>query len=147
MVAELTPEKLEEYKERFEEISRIIDLWGRLLEMRPLSTTELNLSAGAGTNDLEFDRVKPGRVFIVYDFAAWDDTSSPTRIRLGFYNGRRNQWHRNQPAPIISESVYLSGPLILWEGMYMVARIEGATSGDDLYATVNGYEILLGPRW
>lgn len=144
---ELTEEQKQDLLEKIGNALKVIDLLGRFLDIRTITPEEINLAATAGTNDLKFDRVQPGRIQVITDFAAFDDTSSPTRVRLGYYNGHREQWHQGVPAPLTSEAVRFSGQLVLFEGQYPIARFEGATSGDDLYAFINGFEILVGPRW
>lgn len=102
---------------------------------------EINMAAADGTNDLKFEQVKQGRALMLNHLSGYDDTSSPTRIRVGYWNGHRFNWLNTQPAPLISEVVGHSARVRLREGMYPIVRFEGATSGDDIYAALNGYWI------
>lgn len=102
---------------------------------------EINLAASTGTNNLQFETVKVGRILIITHLSGYDDTSSPTKVRVGYWNGHRLNWLRCIPAPLISETVEFNGIVYLREGMYPIIRFEGTTSGDDLYATLNGYWI------
>jgi len=102
---------------------------------------DVNMSAATGTNDLKFEQVKAGRKFVMTHLSGYDDTSSPTKLRVGYWNDHRLNWLKTIPAPLISETVEYNGRVYLREGMYPIVRFEGATSGDDLYATLNGYWI------
>lgn len=104
---------------------------------------DVNLSASSGTNNFTFEQVKAGRVLVLEHISGYDDTSSPTRIRVGYYNGHRLNWLKTTPAPLISETVAFDGRVLLREGMYPIVRIEGATSGDDIYACLNGYYLKI----
>lgn len=133
-MAELTEEQIKEVVEAAELIIKSLDESMRADE-------EINLAADTGTNDLKFEQVKPGRELVLHHLSGYDDTSSPTKLRVGYWNGHRNNWLVSQPAPLISETVGISAGLHLREGMYAIVRFEGATSGDDLYAALNGYWI------
>ena len=111
------------------------------LDMSMRADDELNLSATGNTDDLKFEQVKAGRLMILEHLSGYDDTSAPTRIRVGYWNGHRLTWLNTQPAPIASETVGHSARVLLREGMYPIVRFEGATALDDLYATLNGYWI------
>ncbi len=120
-------------------LERAADLVIQHLDESMRADDELNMAAGTGTNDLKFKTVAPGRLLILGHLSGYDDTSSPTRIRVGYWNGHRLNWLKTQPAPILSETVEHNGRVLLREGMYPIVRFEGATSGDDIYATLNGH--------
>ena len=101
----------------------------------------VNLAADEGSNDLVFPRVKSGRVLVLEHLSGYNDTSSPTRVKVGYYNGHGYNWFKTVPAPIASETVEHNGRLLLREGMYPVVRFEGCTANDDIYAMLNGYTI------
>lgn len=119
-----------------------LTLLTRALDESMRADSAINLAAASGTNDLVFEQVKPGRVLIVEYLSAWDDTSGATRIRLGYRHMATDYWVKTVPAPLTTESVNLDSPLRLREGMAPIARIEGATSGDDIYANLIGYWIV-----
>jgi len=102
---------------------------------------EINLAATTSDEDLKFETVKPGRVLMLEALYGADDISSPTRIRVGYWNGHRYNWFLTQPAPLTTETVLFSGRVRLREGMYAIVRFEGCTDGDDIYAALNGYWI------
>ncbi len=102
---------------------------------------ERNLTAGSGTNDLLFERVPDGKVLVIEHLSGRDDTSAPTRIRIGYKVLNTFHTLRCVVAPLTTESVELLQELRLREGMMPVVRIEGATSGDDLYGQLLGYWI------
>lgn len=133
-MVELTEEQIKVVVEAAKLITQALNI-----SMR--ADQDKNLSASTGNNDLEFESVKSGRVMIVESLSVRDDTSSPTRIRLGYKQLGINHWLRTVPAPLATESVDLLVPMRLREGMAPIARVEGATSGDDLYANLTGYWI------
>lgn len=120
---------------------RAAELIIRTLDESMRVDDELNMVASSGTNDLKFEQIKPGRELMLQHLSGYDDTSAPTRIRVGYWNGHRLNWLNTQPAPLTTEVVGYNGSLRLREGMYPIVRFEGATSGDDLYAALNGYWI------
>ena len=131
-MAEFTPEQ----------IAALVDaalLQKRALDRSMRADDEINLAADSGTNDLKFEQVKSGRVLVVEHLSGFDDTTSITRIRVGYWNGHRLNWLNAALAPGIGVPVVHNQEVRLREGMYPVVRFEGATSGDDLYATLNGY--------
>lgn len=131
-MAELTEEQTKEVVAASELINRSLDE-----SMR--ADDDLDIEATAGTNDLQFETVKPRRVLIIEHFSAYNEISACTRIRLGYFNGHRINWLETQPAPLVTETVVLTGPLRLREGMYLIARLEGCTLHDDIHAALNGY--------
>ena len=133
-MAELNEEQIKEVVEAAKLITRALDE-----SMR--ADDELQMVAVGTTDDLKFEQVKPGRTLVVEALVGEDTTSSPTRIRVGYWNGHRYNWFVTQPAPLATESVFFSGKLRLREGMYPIVRFETATEGDDLYAALNGYWI------
>ncbi len=120
---------------------RAAELIVRALDESMRVDDEVNMVADSGTNNLKFETVKTGRELVLHHLSGYDDTSSPTRIRVGYWNGHGYNWLATQPAPLVSESVGISVGVHLREGMYPIIRFEGATSGDDLYASLNGYWI------
>lgn len=128
-------------QEQIAKLERVADLIIRSLDESMRADDEINLAAAAGTNDLQFETVRPGRLMVIEHLSGYDDTSAPTRTRVGYWNGHRLNWLNSQPAPLATESVVYNGRVLLREGMYPIVRFEGATSGDDLYAALNGYWI------
>ncbi len=116
-------------------------LAARELDKSYRADTVVNLVAGTGTNDMEFERVKDGRVLVIEHLSGRNDTSAPTRIRLGYNVMGTFHTLRCVVAPLTTESVEMLQEVRLREGMMPVVRVEGATSGDDLYALLLGYWI------
>jgi len=114
---------------------------GRALDESMRADDEKNLEGGSGSNDLEFERVKAGRVLVIENLSGYNNTSGSTRIRIGYKQLDSYTWKKVLPAPLATETAELLGPLRLREGMMPVVRFEGCQSGDDLYATLNGYWI------
>lgn len=109
------------------------------MERYPYYEEVVDLSGDAGTNTKTWDRVKAGWQLTITHMSAFDATSAPTRIKLGFNNGRVDVYPKIQPAPLTYETVEFNGEIILREGMYPKVVWDGVTSGDDLYALVLGY--------
>ncbi len=128
-------------EEQVKKLVKAAELIVQTLDISLRADDEINLSADDGTNDLKFEWIKAGRVLVLEHLSGHDDTSAPTRIRVGYWNGHRLNWLKTQPAPIASETVGYSARVFLREGMYAIIRFEGTTGGDDLYATLNGYWI------
>jgi len=126
-------------EEQIDRLLRAADLLANSLDESMRADDDLDMSGGTGTNSMKFEQVKAGRILVLEHLSGYDDTSSPTRIRVGYWNGHRLNWLRTQPAPILSETVEHNGRVLLREGMYPIVRFEGVTSGDDLYATLNGF--------
>lgn len=133
-MAELNEEQINKVVQAAELISRCLDGIMRIDE-------EINLAASSGTNNLKFDQVESGRELVLRHLSGYNDTSSPTKLRVGYWNGHGYNWLTTQPAPLVSETVGISASVHLREGMYPIVRFEGCTSGDDLYAALNGYWI------
>lgn len=125
-----------------EDVKQIVSAANKLekyLRKHPRYLEEVDLSGSAGTNTKAWDRVKTGRLLHITHMSAYDATSSPTRIRLGYNNVRRDVYPKIQPAPLTYETVEFNGELLLREGMYPQVVWDGVTSGDDLYAIVLGW--------
>jgi len=122
-----------------ETIDRAAELIVQALDDSFRIEDQTNMIAGAGTNDLEFGQIDPGRSMVVTHLSGYNDVSACTRIRVGYYNRHRIVWTRTVPAPLITETVEFNGRIRLSEGMYPVVRFEGCTADDDIYATLNGY--------
>lgn len=101
----------------------------------------LNLTHDGVSTDLAFERVKPGRELLLEFLSGYNATSACTRIRVGYWNGHRYNWLNTQPAPLVTETVSISGRIHIREGMWPVIRFEGGANGDDIYAALNGYWI------
>lgn len=131
-MAEFTPEQIIALVEA-------AALQRRCLDHSMRADDEINLSADSGTNDLKFETIKSGRMLVLQHLSGYDDSNNPTRVRVGYWNGHRLNWLNAALAPGIGVPVVHNQEVRLREGMYPVVRFEGATSGDDLYATLNGY--------
>ena len=125
----------------YERMDRAAELIIQELDESMRADDEVKMVAAGTTDDLKFEQVKAGRLLVINHLSGYDDTSAPTRIRVGYWNGHRLNWLKTVPAPIASETVEHNGRVMLREGMYPIIRIEGATDEDDLYATLNGYWI------
>lgn len=131
-------EQTQEHLDIMEEAAR---LTARFLDESMRADDDVNMAASTGTNDLKFEQVRGDRLLRITHLSGYDDTSAPTRIRVGYWNGHRLNWLQTTPAPLVSETVAFNGDIRLRQGMYAIVRVEGATSGDDLYAALNGYWI------
>lgn len=98
-----------------------------------------DLTADAGDNTVDGIRVKGDRLLIVTNMWAYDATSAPTYIRLGFWNRTRYVWIRIEPAPLVLETVEFHGMLVLSEGMWPAFQGNGITLNDDVHGGLMGY--------
>lgn len=135
-MAEFTEEQVKEITKAAELIVEDLDESFRIED-------QTSMVADAGTNNLPFGQIDPGRAMVMNHLSGYNDVSACTRIRLGYYNRHRNVWVRTVPAPLVTETVEFNGKIRLYEGMYPIVRFEGCTADDDLYATLNGHWIKL----
>ena len=126
---------------QIEKLTKAAELTIATLDESMRADGDINIGATAGTNDLQFETVKPGRTLMMEYLAGYNNISACTFIRVGYFNGHRLNWLETQPAPLISETVSINARLRLREGMYAIVRFEGCQLGDDIYAALNGYWI------
>lgn len=100
-------------------------------------------AASDGTNEHDFAKVDPRRTRVITHMAAYNDVSACTFIYLKHNVRGVDLVDAGAVAPLIGEVVNLPSPITLGADDYMLVSFEGCTSGDDLYAVVNGYEIIL----
>jgi len=128
---------------QIEQLTKAAELTIAALDESMRADDDINIGAIAGTNDLQFETVKPGRSLMLEYLSGYNNVGACTRIRVGYYNGHRLNWLETQPAPLISETVGISVKLRLREGMYAIVRFEGCGLGDDIYAALNGYWVKI----
>jgi len=126
-------------EEQVRQIAKAAELITTALSEGMRATDEIDDTAAIGTNDLIFETVKPGYVLILEQLSGYNNVSACTRIRVGYWNGHRLNWLETQPAPLVTETVVLKGPLHLRDGMYPIVRFEGCALNDDIFACLNGY--------
>ena len=98
-----------------------------------------DLTADAGDNTVDGLRVKQGRLVVITNMWAYDATSAPTYIRIGFWNRTRYVWIHIEPAPLVLETVEFHGMLVLSEGMWPAFQGNGITENDDVHGGLMGY--------
>ena len=104
-------------------------------------------ATAAGTlDDLEFERVKAGRMLVIRYLGGYDETTATTRTRVGYKDGGQYYWWETAAAPAATVTTDIQGELRLREGQTPLVRFEGATSGDDLVAVLNGYWVPIPGR-
>ena len=106
---------------------------------------EFKLTADAGANTFDGERVKVARILVITHMSAYDANSACTYIRLGYWNRSRYVWIRIVPAPLVLETVEFNGELGLQEGMWPAIRWDGAAADDDIHGLVSGYWVRV-PR-
>ena len=102
-----------------------------------------NKVASGGTNNKDFEKVDPKRIRVITHVGAYNDVTSCTFIYIYHYNGTLYLPIAGQVAPLIGEVVAFNGIEILKPGDLVRVSFETCVSGDDLYAGVSGYEIML----
>lgn len=100
-------------------------------------------AASSGTNEHDFSRVDAGRIRVITHAALYNDTSACTFIYIKHRKGYTFPVDEGEVAPLTGEVVRFAGQIILGPEQHMRASFEGCTSGDDIYAIVNGYEIII----
>ena len=124
------------------QIKKLVEAAGAIDEsLRRLQSVQesYDLVGDVGDNTYDGLRVGQGRLVIVTNMWAYDATSAPTYVRLGFWNRTRYVWFRIVPAPLVLETVEFHGMLVLSEGMWPAWQGNGITAGDDLHGGLMGY--------
>jgi len=122
-------------------LTRAAELTIAALDESMRADDDINIGAIAGTNDLQFETVKPGRTLVIEHLSAYNVTAACTFIRLGYFNGHRLNWLETQPAPLVSETVVLKGTLRLRD----LLKLEG-WNDDDTYPHTFDVFVAILPR-
>lgn len=99
----------------------------------------LSALASAGTNTLEMDPVRPGRVFCIQRAAVENETTAYTALRI-LKGGRGTEMLvSEQMAPQAARLYWEDDDIYLTEGMYLVCRLTGCQANDVLRAYLMGW--------
>jgi len=129
------------------QFGRLIDGANRLIDLVEWFPTISKVlkdqaTGGAGTiDDLEFDRVPEGQVWIVTSVCAIDKDSATATVSIGIKRQDEFLAFRQDVTPTANESVDFQGELLLVPGDKLCVRFTSATANDNLYAYANGYWI------
>ena len=100
-----------------------------------------NLSASAGTNNLDSDAVPTGKVWRIVQATALNNTSMSTRIRIAVYDGTNTYTFVQEDTVAAARRVTWTGTVYLTANWTIRAIFEGATLNDDLFISINGVQM------
>lgn len=95
--------------------------------------------AAAGTNEIAFPRVEPGRQYHITRIAVENETSASTDVRILVRGHGYDHYELEQDSPAAATLYWDSDPIDLGEGEDFVAKWTGASASDLLLFYVEGY--------
>jgi len=99
--------------------------------------------ATVGTNYLALGVVPAGEVWVIEAMSGTDDTTVPTGVLFGAYNGSAWLWMKQVAAPVVSVYADYQGVLRLKAGDNCAVVFLGCTLNDNLYANFVGYKMSI----
>jgi hypothetical protein len=96
-------------------------------------------SAGAATEYIDDEEVKPGYVHIVTRVSLENETSAFTQFRLGVWDGTNFQISEEQKYPAASTVYWTADPIHLSEGENLRVELKGCTSGDKIRVYIDSF--------
>ena len=99
------------------------------------------LGAAAGTRTVYSTAVPTGKIWVVQNAVAYDDTSAIDLISIGQNNKVSNLPAGRKASPAINELVSIEHPIILKAEWKIYAIFEGVVAGDNLSLVCNGYVV------
>jgi hypothetical protein len=107
----------------------------------PLVQDVYKKSAAATNEELKVGPVDPGYIWIVNWFAVEDETTAYTYLRGLIAGGGKDHYLFEERSPLAARLYWSSVPIYVPEGRYLVARLNGTTSGDVLRMYVEGFKV------
>lgn len=98
-------------------------------------------SAGAAYDDVNSERVKPGKLLRVNLVGVENYTTDFTSLRIGVNNRGNISWYGEEKSPVAAELYWLPEVLMVPEGASLTVRFTGCTSGDLLRVNIQGFYI------
>ena len=130
-------------KEQIDAILKSLEMSLGGYRVIPYEEIYRNLAAASGTNTKDFTVVEPKRIRVITHIAALNATRSNTFIKLCHVSHGATAIDKVGVAPLTGETVNWDGFYILGGGDYAQVLWLVCSSGDDIYATIAGFEILL----
>lgn len=111
------------------------------MEKIPYSRTVRAVSTGAAQFFLMDERIKSGHWLFIQNLAVEDETTAPSKIRVGRGTDERNvHYWEEEPAPALGVLFTTVKPLHqVPEGNRVIVRFDGTVAGDRLAAFIDGY--------
>lgn len=97
-----------------------------------------NTSAGAGTNDLRRNKVKPGRIEKISIVSVENLTTAYTSLRIGIFDDGIFYPYFEEKNPVSGELYFTTNRIVLREGQQLQAELSGCTAGDHLEMYMHG---------
>jgi hypothetical protein len=99
-----------------------------------------DLTADAGTNNLDSTAVPAGSVYVIQSVAAVDVDNAPTLIQILSQGTAVYGFLNEDVSPAADRALIWTGAITLKEGDYIRGHFEGVTANDDIVLDVWGFE-------
>lgn len=97
------------------------------------------VSAGAATEYVNDETVKPGYMHVVTRVAIENETSLFTRFRVGVWDGANYQLSEEQKNPAAATLYWTADPIYLSEGENLRIELKGCASGDVVRVYIDSF--------
>lgn len=110
---------------------------------RPYTHSVGILSGGGTYDDLDDDRVDPGKLRVITHVSVENKTNAYTHLRIGVERTGVFLPHEEEKSPVAGEVYWTRSRIIVPAGSLLKARMTGCTSGDVLEMHIQGmmYEV------
>ena len=99
----------------------------------------LSARASTGSNDLQMDEIKSGRLYCIQRVSVENETSAATDVRL-MKGGPGGEFLLEEKDTLSAATLYwTSEAFYLTEGQYLLARFSGCTADDVLKVYITGW--------
>ena len=107
----------------------------------PIVKNVRKVSAALTNEELEFEPVPPGRMWVIENIALEDETNAFTSLRVYVRMGGINQYLLEDYSLLAGRLYWHDGPLYIPTRTILVARFVGTSASDVLQAYINGFEV------
>jgi hypothetical protein len=104
---------------------------------------QYNTNCIAGTNNLDFTEVPEGEVWVLKRIVVTNINTNCSRIRIYTLSGGTVYTLEERTAPTKDVRYGATLEAVLVEGDQLEVGFEGCAAGDDIYAWVNGYKMVI----
>ncbi len=103
------------------------------------------LSAGAGTNNLDHDPERPGKIYHYTEIIVENKTTAFTRLLIGVQSEDKlhNYEEQQSPAAATLYPWHPAQPVVVYENEFLRCTLTGVTAADVLELHVAGYYEIL----
>ena len=99
----------------------------------------LSAKAAAGSNDLAQEQIPDGRLYCIQRVAVENKTTSYTDLRILIGGGGGEFLLEEHDSPQAATLYWMTDPIYLREGQYLVCRLSGCTADNVLKAYITGW--------